>query len=330
MKYLRYISVTLSLLSCSVNAAADEHRSVESVFAAVVGVTAEIASDARTANSLGAIRDGHGVVIGADGLVLTIGYLILEAEWVTITTGEGREIPAHVVAYDHPTGFGLVLADEALGIEPLPLGDSNTAIEGYPALVAGSGGPRFARQTHVVSRRTFTGYWEYLLEDAIFTMPPYPVYGGAALVDAEGRLIGIGSLLVNDAAGPGEAGLGNVFVPVNLLKPILEELIAKGRAGKPRAWLGLQTEEAPVGGLFVSRVSEDGPAYRAGITPGSFLLGLEGEPIESQEDFYRRVWAAAEPGESVRVILLDHSGEPREVEIVAGDRYDWLRIKRGE
>lgn len=330
MKYLRNMCLPVILLLWPALAAGETSPTVDSVFAAIVGVTSEIASDARTANSLGAVRDGHGVVIGEDGLVLTIGYLILEAEWVTVTTQEGREVPATVVAYDHPTGFGLVRTEVPLDIAPLPLGDSDAATEGYPALVGGQDGPRFAKQTQVVSRRTFTGYWEYLLEDAIFTMPPYAIYGGAALIDADGRLIGIGSLLVNDAPGSGEKGLGNMFVPVNLLKPILTELIEKGRAGRPRAWLGLQTENAPVGGLYVNRVSTDGPAWMAGIVPGSILLGLEGEPIENQEDFYRRLWALAEPGDTVKLIVLDLQGEPREIEITAADRYDWLTIRPGE
>jgi S1-C subfamily serine protease len=325
MKYLRSISFALILLFQPAMAPAEEAPTVESVFDAVVGVTAEIAPDARTARSLGPIRDGNGVVIGKDGLVLTIGYLILEAEQVIVTTSEGREVPAQIVAYDHATGFGLVRAKEPLNVAPMPLGDSDRATGGVAALAAGSNGPRFARQTRVVSRRIFTGYWEYMLEDAIFTMPPYAVYGGAALIDDRGQLIGIGSLLVNDAAEPGKQGMGNMFVPINLLKPILDEMVARGRAGEPRAWLGMQTEEAPVGGLYVKRVSTDGPAFKAGVTPGSILLGLEGKPIEGQEDFYRRLWAAARPGDPVRVILLDHSGEAREMEIIAGDRYDWLQ-----
>jgi hypothetical protein len=215
MKYFRNISIVLPLLFCSVGAVAKEAPTVESVFAAIVGVTAEITADARTANSLGAVRDGNGVVISSDGLVLTIGYLILEAEWVVVTTWDGRRVSAHIVAYDHATGFGLVRAEEPLGIAPMPLGDSDMAAAGFQALAAGSNGPRFAQTTKVVSRRTFTGYWEYLLEDAIFTMPPYAVYGGAALIDPLGQLIGIGSLMVNDAAGPGEESLGNMFVPIN-------------------------------------------------------------------------------------------------------------------
>lgn len=330
MKCLRNISLTLVLLFRPAIALAEEIPSIESVFAAVVGVTAEIIPDARTASSLGPIRDGSGVVIGEDGLVLTIGYLILEAERVTVTKSDGREVPAQVVAYDHPTGFGLVRTKEPLDITPMRLGDSDAATTGIRALAAGSNGPRFARQTKIVSRRIFTGYWEYLLEDAIFTMPAYAVYGGAALIDDQGQLIGIGSLLVNDAPGPGDKGLGNMFVPINLLKPILGELVARGRAGKPRAWLGISTENAPVGGLYVNRVSTDGPAYRAGITPGSILLGLQGEPIEDQETFYRRLWTAAKPGDPVEVILLDHNSEAREVEIIAGDRYDWLQGMPGK
>ena len=307
--------------------AAEEPPTVEAVLNGVVALRANVPTDARTAQSLGTQREGHGVVIDSDGLVLTIGYLILEAESVTLTTNAGRTVPARIVAYDHASGFGLVRALQDLDIRPMPLADSAEPRIGQRMMVAGSGGARFAIVAQISSRRTFTGYWEYLLEDAIFTEPPYPLFGGAALIDSAGRLAGIGSLFVNDAPGPEQYGPGNMFVPVNALKPILAELIEGGRTqAPPRPWLGLYTSAAEHG-LLVGWVAADGPAEAAGILPGSLILGVDGAPIVGQEDFYRRVWAASGPGDVLSLTLIDPAGKPREVAITAGNRDDWLRLK---
>jgi S1-C subfamily serine protease len=311
-------------------AAAEDPPTVESVLGAIVALRAEVPPNARTADVLGLRRDGHGVVIDSDGLVLTIGYLILEAESVHILTRDGATVAAHVVAYDHPTGFGLVRAEKPLGVRPMPFAESARAAHGDLVLVAGAGGPHAAIQARIVSRRPFAGYWEYMLDDAIFTMPPYPVFGGAALVDSNGRLLGIGSLFVNDAMGPGEQSPGNMFVPIDLLKPILADLIADGRSAESqRPWLGMITREAP-DGLFIARATYDGPAQLAGVLPGSLLLALQGKPIASQMDFYRRLWAAGPPGVTVRLTLIDPTGEPRDIDVVTGDRYDWLGFKPGK
>jgi len=207
----------------------------------------------------------------------------------------------------------------------MSMADSTESGPGDEVLIAGAGGVDNLARARIVSRRTFTGYWEYLLEDAIFTMPPYPDFGGAALIDKEGRLVAVGSLFVEDAAHPGSFSPGNMFVPVEALKPILADMLTMGRAAGPgHPWLGLYTQ--PAGrGLAVSRVAAGGPAATAGIMAGSMLLGIGGTPISGQEDFYRRLWAKGEPGVSVTLTLIDPDGEPREVEIVTGDRYDWLK-----
>ena len=329
MKHLHSLfAAALLAAAAAPPAAAAEPPTVEAVLGAIVALRAEIAPSARTAETLGTQRDGHGVVIDSDGLVLTIGYLILEADSVTVATAHGAKVPARIVAYDHATGFGLLRAEQPLGVRPMALAESADADLGDLVLVAGAGGPDYAMQARIVSRRGFTGYWEYMLDEALFTMPPHPVFGGAALIGADGRLLGIGSLFVNDAMGPGEFSPGNMFVPIDLLKPILADLIADGRSAEsPRPWLGLYTQEAAEG-LFVSRVAVDGPAQRAGILPGSLVLGIDGKPIRSQEAFYRSIWAAGAPGVTIRLTLIDPLGEPREVDVVTGDRYDWLGIAR--
>jgi len=308
---------------------AAEPPTVESVLGAVVALHAEIPTSARTADTLGTERDGHAVVIDSDGLALTIGYLILEAKTVTLAAAGGAPVPARIIAYDHATGFGLLRATKPLGVRPMAMARSARAEEGDTVLVAGAGGAHFTIQAHIVSRRPFAGSWEYMLDEAIFTAPPHPVFGGAALIDAQGQLLGIGSLFVNDAAAPGEYSPGNMFVPIDLLKPILADLIAEGRSSAPgRPWLGLYAQEAPAGGLFVSRTATDGPAQRAGILPGSLVLAVDSKPVGTLESFYREVWGAGAPGVTVTLTLIDPSGEPRDVAVATGDRADWLGLGR--
>ena len=329
MKRLQILLAAMLAITTAIAATAAEDPSVDAVLSAVVALKAGIPENARTAESLGTERSGHGVVIDSDGLVLTIGYLILEAESVTVTAGDGKTVPARVVAYDHASGFGLVRTAAPLPVQPMPLADSAKSKPGDVAMVAGAGGFESAMPARIVSRRAFAGYWEYLLEDAIFTYPAYPVFGGAALIDTEGSLIGIGSLFVNDAAGPEIYSPGNMFVPVNLLKPILADMLATGGANTPRKpWLGLYA--APTErGLFVRRVAYGGPAQMAGVVPGILVLGVEGRPVDGLEDFYRKVWALGEPGVTVHLTVLDIDGEPHEIAIVSADRLDWLRHDPG-
>lgn len=321
----------VAVLACWTGAAAiaQESPTIDEVLSGVVGLVATVPGDARTADALGTERQGHGAVIDSDGLVLTIGYLILEAEAVSLTTAGGRTVPAEIVAYDHDSGFGLVRASTPIDARPFPMADSTALSEGDEVLIAGGSGLETLMAARIVSRRTYTGYWEYLLENAIFTMPAYPFFGGAALIDKDGRLVAVGSLYVEDAAHPGAFSPGNMFVPVEALKPILGDMLATGRpAGAGHPWLGISTVPAPRG-LAVSRVAAGGPGAAAGVEEGSLIVGLDGAPIKDQEDFYRRIWTKGDPGIAVLLTLIDASGEPREVEVTTVDRYDWLKLKRG-
>lgn len=300
---------------------------VDSLLAAVVGVRAAVPAEARTADALGTERAGSGVVIDASGLIVTIGYLILEASRVEILVGEGKPLGATILAYDHETGFGLLRADEPVDVPPMPLGDSSSLAQGDQLLVAGFGGRDAARPALLVSRREFAGYWEYLLEDAIFTAPPYPMFGGAALIDSRGELVGIGSLIVADAH-PGENPLpGNMFVPVNRLKGALGDLLTTGRSGAvERPWLGIYLSEVD-GLLLVQRLAAEGPAARAGVQPGDIVLGVAGQPVGSLADFYRKLWAVGGPGDPVPLTLLKGS-RMEELSVTASDRYTWLRLQQ--
>lgn len=290
---------------------------------AVVGVKVKALANARSSRNLGSERSGSGVLL-TDGHVLTIGYLILEADQVDITTNKGRTVPAVVTAYDHATGFGLLRPMAPLDVKPVKLGVSGKVDELDRLMIAAVGGEDSVSVATVVSKRLFAGYWEYLIEGAIFTSPPRADFGGAALINKDGELVGIGSLFVMDAMSPGERLPGNMFVPIDLLKPILAEMISTGRQkGGRRPWLGISSLEED-GRIKVMRVSEDSPAAQAGIAPGDLILSLSGEKVEKLPDFYRKLWSSGAPGVEVTLKVL-HGTEVRDVKIRSIDRLEFLR-----
>ena len=293
---------------------------------AVVGVQVKALANARSARTLGIERSGSGVLIEKDGLVLTIGYLILEADQVEVVTNQGRTVPAIVAAYDHATGFGLLRPLAPLDVKPIKLGNSSRIEPKYRMLIAGIGGAEALSVATVVARRPFAGYWEYLLDDAIFTSPPRADFGGAALIDRHGELVGIGSLFVMDAQVPGERAPGNMFIPIDLLKPILSEMVATGRqkAGR-RPWLGVSSIEED-GHIKVLRVSNDGPADQAGIVAGDIILALSGHNVSTLGDFYKTLWSSGAPGVEVTLKVLKGS-DVREIRIRSMDRLDHMRKK---
>lgn len=325
------LAATIALISLAVAPARLYAQDVNTadVLGAIVKLSSEISASARTALQLGTKREGHAVVIDSDGLAVTIGYLILEAEKVDLTAADGKTVPARVLAYDHETGFGLVRALQPIAVKPLRLGDSSAAREGDPVLVAGYGGTDNAAAARVAKRRDFAGYWEYLLEDAIFTIPPFPSFGGAALIDSGGRLIGIGSLIIPDAAGTDTRSPGNMFVPINALKPIMADLLERGRSDRPRRpWIGVYTMEQ-AGHLFVRRVAKDGPAGSAGLAENDIVVAIAGDPIAGQADFYRKLWAQGAPGTEIAISVLRPGKGLVETRVKSIDRYEWLRFPRG-
>ncbi|CAN0522326.1 unnamed protein product, partial [Laminaria digitata] len=265
----------------------------------VVGIDTRIPGNARTAGFLGTTRQGSGVVISDDGLVLTIGYLILEALEIDIVLNDGREIPASFVAYDHESGFGLVRAASEIRVTPAELGSSGGMGVSTQVLLANRLGPGAAQGVFVVDRREFVGPWEYLLDSAIYTSPPNPNFSGAGLFDADGKLIGIGSLFVGNAAFLRQPVPGNMFVPIDELKPILDDMITGGRrAEAPRPWLGIAPSEHR-DRVFIDRVSPDSPASRAGVQPGELILAVDETPVVSMSGFFRAIWRGREAGDAV-------------------------------
>ena len=292
----------------------------------VVRVDSRVVSGAITAESLGTRRTGSGVIIDAQ-TVLTIGYLVLEADSVEIIAASGQRVPANVAGYDHATGFGLLRALVPLDGTPIALGDSDRVAVRETVLTQGHG-EELATELYVVSRKPFTGSWEYLIERPIYTFPPVNNWSGSALFDESGKLIGIGSLIVNDAASERSGVPGNLFVPVNILKPILSDLIANGRRSGPvQPWLGLGTEEVQ-GHLMVARVSRGGPARDAGIDRGDIVLAVDGERVSGQADFYRRLWRLGPAGTEITLKVLQQ-GTVRDIRLRSIDRAEVLAKPSG-
>lgn len=303
---------------------AESRIDAERLYGALVRVQTVAVPNARSNATLGREREGTGTVIGKDGLILTIGYLIVEADDVKVTDAKGRSHPARVLAYDHATGLGLVKTTIPLNIAPVPLGNSGKLADREPVLIAGWGGIPDTALAYVVSRRPFSASWEYMLDEAIFTSPPTTGWSGAALVDRKGTIVGVGSLVVREATAEDPKLPGNMFVPIDALKPILDDLVKTGRRkGSPRPWLGLAADEVS-GRLIVSRVSPDGPAETAGVKNGDIILGVGNDAVKSQPDFYQKLWNHTSAGDVIRLRVLQ-GVDIREIPVKSIARDDYFR-----
>lgn len=320
---MRILVVVLALALSSVGIAALAQPSAEQTLSAVMAVSAKIQPGARSAATLGMERRGSGALI-REQYVLTIGYLVLEAEAIEVTSSAGRTVPATLAAYDHATGFGLLKLTAPLGGTPIALGDSAALAERDPAMVISAPAREGANIVRVASRRPFSGSWEYLLDSAIFTSPPVPDWSGAPLIGPSGELLGIGSLIVADAEGQGGQMPGNMFVPIDLLKPILAELIATGkRKAPPRPWLGINADEMR-GHLFISRLSPEGPGERAGLRVNDIVVSVAGDEVGTLAEFYGKVWARGAAGVDVPLKVL-RGAQLRNVTVRSIDRNQYFK-----
>jgi S1-C subfamily serine protease len=319
MKYFTFLCLLILTLNRHSTAAQAEEKNsrlptvvnsqiLQNSLAASVQITSRAVENASSARTLGKVRQGSGVVIGTDGLILTIGYLILETEQIEIRTHQQKTYPAQVVAYDQATGFGLIKPLIPLqGVEPVKLGkllDQKTDSELW---VVSAGSSVFSSPTKLIDVRSFTGYWEYHLDNAIYTSPPVVNHSGAGLFNLKGELIGIGSLFVQDvmpADNPSSLA-GNMFVPVELLEPIFNNMLQNGMGpNSQRAWLGINAVERQ-GRIQIVRVTPESPAQLAGVVPGLWLLGLNGKPVESLSAFYKQLWAIPINSESAQLTIFD-------------------------
>ena len=305
--------------------ASAQSNKLDELLSAVVGIKTFINADGRTVENLGRERTGSGIVIDADGLVLTIGYLMVEAHAVQIVTNDGRIVPGNVVGYDQDTGLGLLRASQPLKLRPLPLGKSSEVKEGDKVLAASVGGAGGVAPAVVISRREFAGTWEYLLDTAIYTAPAHTEWSGAALISREGKLVGVGSLVIGDASGKKDGVAGNMYVPIDLLPPIMADLLASGRTPAPgRPWIGVTTAESN-GRLVVARVTPGGPAEKAGVKRGDIIAGVKGEPATTMADFYRKIWAQGSAG-TVVPLDVQQGAEKRRVDVQSVNRLDHLKL----
>lgn len=321
-----YVALLL-LLTAPLRAAEPGDDAAQALLRAMrstVAVSTRAVEDAGSAATLGRERQGSGIVIDDRGRVLTIGYLILEADQIELRTHEGRRFPARVLAYDVATGFGLLQPLVLTGLAPVPLGEPQALQPSEPLLVA-SGGPDGGwSPARLLARRAFAGYWEYHIEGALFTTPPRRDHSGAGLFNLRGELVGVGSLVLADAGG----APGNMFVPVDLLRPILAELLERGRSrASDRAWLGLNCIERP-DGVHVQRITADSPAALGGLRPGDRILRIDGTAVQDLAALWKRLWA----GPAVeREVALDvqRDGAERRVLLKSVDRASTLRRPAG-
>jgi S1-C subfamily serine protease len=294
---------------------------IKKIMRSVVAVRASIPENAFTADTLGTRREGSGVVIRENGLVLTIGYLITEADEVWLTRQDGSVVPAHPMAYDQESGFGLVQALAPLELPALTIGDSDKTQLGEPVVFADGEG-EYVR-ANIVAKQEFAGYWEYLLEEAIFIAPAHPSWGGAALINADGELIGVGSLRLQMSKG-GEIADINMVVPINLVKPILDDLLHQGQFNRqPRPWLGAFSAESN-GEVVVMSVTENGPAAKAGLKRGDVISEIRDGEVDGLADFYRKIWESGAPGTEIPMRIL-RDGREAWLRVKSADRNDFLR-----
>jgi S1-C subfamily serine protease len=306
----------------------DYDYDLDRALGAIVGVRTTIPAEAFTAETLGTERAGHGVIIRNDGLVLTIGYLVTEAETVWLTLAGGRVVQGHVLGYDQETGFGLVQALAHIDVPALSLGTSSKAKVGDHIVVAGAGGRQNAIAARIVAKQEFAGYWEYLLDEAIFTSPSHPHWGGTGLIGPSGELLGIGSLQVQQGGSESNKQSSavdiNMIVPIDLLKPILEDLTTIGRPSKsPRPWLGIFAAE--VGDrIVIAGMSRKGPASKSSLRVGDIVMSVAGQDVRGLPTFFRNVWALGPAGAPVP-LTINRNGRTMDVTVQSGDRRTFLR-----
>ena len=317
----RYILPVL-LLFCASNSYAEITKDkVQRFYESIVSVRSIIPPEARTAASLGVEREGNGVAID-ENYILTIGYLVLESESIEIGLSDGRQLPAKLVGYDPTSGFGILKSIVPLKMSPLQLGNSDDINSEEDLLILPSPNRGVGSIVRSVSRRPFSGWWEYFVESPIYTTPPNRFWAGAPILNGDGEILGIGSLFVSESV-PGISSPGNMSVPINLLKPILGDLLSNGRRkSKIQPYLGISSDDS-TNKIIVTQVSKDGPAFRAGIKPEDIIVTINGSQISNLKSFYEKVWKSGEAGVTIDLSVI-RSGSLMNFKVKTVDRLDYL------
>lgn len=306
--------------------AEDYAYDLDAALASTVGLRCVIPANAFTAETLGTERAGHGVVIRDNGLILTVGYLITEAETIWVHASDGRVIPGHALAIDQDTGFGLVQTLGRLDLPALPFGRSAAVGSGDRVVIAGSGGRERAIAASVVGKQEFAGYWEYVLDEAIFTAPAHPNWGGTAMIGADGRLLGIGSLQL-ERGEEAEGQYLNMVIPIDLLPPILDKLLTTGQSGRPaRPWLGVYSTEIE-DRIVIVGLAVNGPAARADLRAGDIIVGVDGEEVSDLATLYRRIWSLGDAGVEIPLTIY-RDGDTFDVGVNSGERAKFLKTPK--
>lgn len=333
VKFIRAAVASLGLVGtgCWSQSAAPAAISLEKAQTAVVQVSARAIEGAPSARSLGMNRRGSGIVVGPDGLILTIGYLILETEQISVRTRDQKTYPARLVAYDIATGLALLRPLFALPvIEPIKLGSAKVADVGQVLAVMTGEPEQAVEPTRLMDIRAFTGYWEYHLDKALYASPAVDNHSGAALINGEGLLLGVGSLYMQDILREDDprAAAGNMFVPAELIAQAMKEMQDHGSPAQARRpWLGINAVERN-GRILVTRVTPKSPADKAGLEPGALLVSLDGEALNSLAGFYKKLWAKPLNGGTAKLRVLAR-GQARELEVEMVDRTQTLQTPAG-
>jgi S1-C subfamily serine protease len=297
---------------------------LDRTLSSIVTLRSIIPADASTAEALGTERAGNGVIVRENGLVLTIGYLVTEAETVWLKLSDGRSVSGHVLAFDQETGFGLVQPLMRLDLPSLSFGNSSSAKVGDKVIIAGGGGRSHSIAGNIVAKQQFAGYWEYFLDEAIFTAPLHPNWGGTALIGSQGELLGIGSLQLERTRDGGRAEPINMIVPIDILKPVFEDLIKLGRTKRPaRPWLGLYSTELD-NHIVIAGVAKRGPAKRAELKIGDIVLAVAGKEVKDLAHFYHQIWSLGSAGVNVP-LTIHREGDTFDVTIRSGERTQYLK-----
>jgi Do/DeqQ family serine protease len=264
---------------------------------------------------------GSGVIVTADGYILTNHHVVDGAETIRVELSDRRTHDARLVGSDEPSDLAL-LKVQASGLKPLSLGDSDAVEVGDVVLAIGN--PLGIGQTVtmgiVSAKGRSTGIGDGSYEDFLQTDAPINQgNSGGALVSTKGELVGINSQILSVTQG--NIGIG-FAIPSNMARHVMDELRAEGRVR--RAQLGVTVQPVTsdmaaslgldeISGAIVSSVTAGSAADRAGLARGDVITSFNGQPVSDTNSLRNRV-AAAEPGSNATVVVL-RDGKERTVSV---------------